>query len=89
MWGLKLGNERHMRVLAQELRTDNITSELAMFSYPIKGGEELRAQPIVYVPNIVDKVISLLDDNERYIIIHTATCTCFKDHHLYMPHAWH
>ena len=63
MWGLKLSDERCMR--AHHLQTDNITSELALFSYSINGGEELRAQPLVYVPNVIEKVITLLDENEK------------------------
>ena len=65
MWGVKLGDEAKLRDVAQQVQTDNITSELAMFSFPVRGGEELRGQPVVYVPNIVEKITSLLDENEK------------------------
>ena len=61
------GCEGHMRDIANELRTDNLTSELAMFTFPIGGGEELRAEPMIYVPNIIAKILSLLNEHERYV----------------------
>ena len=51
-WGLKLSCEDHMRKIAKQICTDNITSENAIFTYLIPGGEELRARPMVYVPCI-------------------------------------
>ena len=65
-WGIKLSSEKRMRQRAQLLRS-GITSELGMFSYPSQGGETLRAEPIVYVQNVIEKVISILDERERYI----------------------
>lgn len=65
MWGLKFSGERHMREKAKQLQSENITSELALFSYSIQGGEELRAQPFVYVPDIIKKITSLLDENAK------------------------
>lgn len=55
-----------MRHQAQLLRS-GITSELGMFSFPSQGGETLRAEPIVYVQNVIEKVTSILDEHERYI----------------------
>jgi hypothetical protein len=31
------------------------------------GGEEVRATPYCYIPDIVAKVISMLDENEKYV----------------------
>ena len=66
-WGLKLSGEVRMRNIAKQICTDNITSENALFTFPIQGGEELRAQPMVYVPNVCEKITSLLDEHSRYV----------------------
>ena len=55
-----------MRNIAKQiLHTDNITSENVLFSFPIRGGEKLRAEPMVYVIDIAEKVITLLEEHDR------------------------
>jgi len=52
---ISLGSERKQRIHANCLLRDNLTTEEAVFSFPLKsGGEELRATPFVYVPDLVE-----------------------------------
>ena len=38
----------------------------AVFSFTISsGGEEIKGAPLVFIPHLVDKVVQLLDGNER------------------------
>ncbi len=49
-----LGSERKQRIHAKELLGDNMTAQEAVFSFLLKsGGEELRAAPFVYVPDLM------------------------------------
>ena len=43
-----------------------VKGEIALFSFPIpSGGEEIKGAPLVYIPQLVDKVVQLLEGNER------------------------
>ena len=64
-WGLKLPSEGRMRCAAKQICTDNIMSENVVLTFPVQGGEELKAAPIVYTPNIIERVMSLLDEYDR------------------------
>ena len=45
---------------------DNLKGEIAVFSFTISfGGEEIKGAPLVIIPYLVDKVVQLLDGNER------------------------
>ncbi len=49
-------------------------SEAVPFTFPIdggKGGEEVRQAPMAYVPDLVKKVVQLLDQNDKYTHMHT------------------
>ena len=64
---VSLASERKLRMLAKEVTGDNLTSEEAVFSFPLDGGgEEIRVAPFVYVPNLITKVTDRLQENERY-----------------------
>ena len=79
--GVCIGNEEKMRQIAKGIIRDNLKAEVAPFSFPLaSGGEELRGAVLVYIPNLVDKVIQLLDDNDRYIEI----CTLNEFTHLHI-----
>jgi len=57
-----------MRKAAVEMVGTNLLSEAAPFSFRLKsGGEEIRAAPLVYIPDLGAKVLELLEQNERYI----------------------
>ena len=45
---------------------DNLEAEAVPFTFSLaSGGEEIRAAPIVYVPDLVEKVFALLQENEE------------------------
>ena len=41
-----------------------ITSKKLSFTIS-SGGEEIKGAPLVFIPHLVDKVVQLLDGNER------------------------
>jgi hypothetical protein len=54
-----------MREEATTLVGDNLEAEAVPFTFPLKSwGEEVRAAPMAYVPNLVAKVFELLESNE-------------------------
>ena len=43
----------------------NLKGEMALFSFPLpSGGEVLRGAPLVYIPDLVEKVVDLLEENQ-------------------------
>jgi len=63
--GVYLGSERKQRALSKELVGDNLTVELAPFSFKLaNGGEELRGAAMAYTPSLTRKVIQLLEQND-------------------------
>ena len=45
---------------------DNLKGEIAPFSFRLpSGGEEIKGAPLVYIPELVAKVVHLLEENER------------------------
>ena len=63
-WGVGIASEKKMRAEATELVGDNLSAELAPFSFPHKdGGEIIQTAPYAYIPNLWDKVKDLLDQN--------------------------
>lgn len=73
-----------MRGRAKELVGDHIVAESAPFSFSLKeGGEEIRTAPFVYVASLWVKVLSMLDQNEKYITVinhynQTFTCNIYR-----------
>ena len=69
--GVILAGEKKQRALASTLLGDNLEAEAAPMSFPLKGGgEEIRAVPLAYVPQLRAKVLHMLQQNvDRY------TCT--------------
>lgn len=53
--------------MAKSLLGDNLEAETVPLTFPLKkgGGEEIRATPYCYVPDLVGKVMSMLDANEK------------------------
>ena len=55
-----------MRHISSQIVGDNLKGEIAPFSFPIpSGGKEIKGAPLVYIPQLVDKVVQLLEGNER------------------------
>ena len=62
--GVSLSSERKQ---AKQQVGDNLDAESAPFSFNLaSGGEELRAAAHIFIPNLVEKVVQLLDQNEKY-----------------------
>ncbi len=48
----------------------NLEAEAVPMTFRLKeGGEEIRAVPLVYIPNLQKKVFDLLDENNKYVSI--------------------
>ena len=61
-----LAGEQSQRTIAKELMGDNLVAEAAPMSFGLKeGGEEIRAAPFAYTPDLVAKVIQLLEQNMK------------------------
>ena len=55
-----------MRHISSQIVGDNLKGEIAPFSVTIpSGGEEIKGAPLIFIPHLVDKVVPLLDGNER------------------------
>lgn len=66
--GIVIPSEKRMRECSDDLLGSNLTSELAPFSFPMKhGGEDLRPAPHVYVVDLVQLTLHLLDQYERLV----------------------
>ena len=66
MQGVKLASERSMTILSKEMIGENLAAEEVLLSQPLQFGVDLKLTPLVYVPNLVAKIIQLLDQNKRY-----------------------
>ena len=64
--GVKLASERSTRILSKEMIGENLAAEEVPLSQPLRFGVDLKLAPLVYVPNLVAKIIQLLDQNKRY-----------------------
>ncbi|KAL5463613.1 hypothetical protein EMCRGX_G032527 [Ephydatia muelleri] len=63
--GVAISCEESMRDIAREVIGDNLNGEMAPFSFPAyDGGEEVRAAPHVFIPNLNQKIIQLLEEND-------------------------
>lgn len=61
-----VSSERRLRHRANTLVGENLEAEEVPFTFSLKsGGEEIRAAPMAYVPDLLAKVFELLDANEE------------------------
>ena len=61
-----MASEAKERKLAQQLVGPNIEGEAVPFTFSVdSGGEEVRKAPMAYVPDLVSKVVQLLDQNDK------------------------
>lgn len=80
-WGIKLASEKSLREKSLEQIGNALEGELVPFCFPLRSGIDLRPAPLVYIPDLVRKVINMVEQNERYslqkasiIIIYVCTC---------------
>ncbi|KAL5517155.1 hypothetical protein EMCRGX_G002639 [Ephydatia muelleri] len=64
--GISIASEEKMWQISREMIRGNLKGKIAPFSFSLKsGGEEIRGAALVYVPNLVEKVFQLLDENAK------------------------
>lgn len=65
---MKVASEPKLRKRSKEIITTNLLAEAVPFTFTLKsGGEEIRAAPLVYVPDL-EKIFQLLQKNNEYVI---------------------
>ena len=69
-WGIQIASEKKLRKRAAELIDNDLIGETAMFFFSLKsGGEEMKSSPIVYIPHLKNKIIDLLEKNDKLYIL--------------------
>ena len=64
--GVSISCEEKMRQIARGLLGENLQGEVAPLSFRLSsGGEEIRGAPLVFMPDLNQKVIQMLDDDHR------------------------
>lgn len=66
-WGISLSSEKKQRVVAKTLLGDNLDAEAVPLTFPLKktGGEEIRATAYCFVPDLVTKVLTHIEEKEK------------------------
>ena len=64
-WGIQLASEKQLRRVSKDLLGDNLEAEEAPFSFPTSGGVDIRPAPLVYVPDLVGKIVQMLEHNDK------------------------
>ena len=63
---MSIAFEENMRTVARGMIGDNLHGEMALFSFKLaSGGEELRAAPLVYMPDLNQQILKMLEENHR------------------------
>ena len=63
---MKVASEPKLRKRSKEIITTNLQAEVVPFTFSLKsGGEEIRAAPLVYVPELKEKIFQLLEKNKE------------------------
>ena len=64
--GISIACEEQMRQIAREEVGDNLCGEIAPFTFTSSSGAiELKGAPHIYMPNIIQKITQLLEENAR------------------------
>ena len=63
--GIQLASERRVRRLSQEMLGDNLAATEVPLSQPLRFGVDLKVSPLVYVPDLVERILQLLEQNDR------------------------
>ena len=63
---MNIASERKLRKRSKEVVTNNLQAEGVPLTFSLKsGGEEIRAAPLVFVPDLKEKIFQLLDKNKE------------------------
>ena len=59
---MNIASERRLRKRSKEVVTDNLQAEGVPFTFSLKsGGEEIRAAPLAFIPDLKAKIFQMLD----------------------------
>eukprot|EP00731_Ephydatia_muelleri_P017323 Em0010g421a len=62
--GVSITCEDNMRTVAREMIGENLHGEMALFSFKLASdGEELCAAPLVYMPDLNQQILKMLEEN--------------------------
>lgn len=62
---MSIASERKLRKRSKEVVTDNLKAEGVPFTFSLKsGGEEIRAAPLAYIPDLKE-IFQMLDKNKE------------------------
>ena len=65
-WNVSIASERKLRKRANAIVTTNLKGESVPLTFSLKsGGEEIRAAPLVFIPELKEKVFQLLHSNSK------------------------
>ena len=65
-WGIALASERQQRTKSRALVGSKLAAEEVPLTFPLKNdGEEIRAAPMVYTPDLPAKIFDLLELNRE------------------------
>ena len=65
-WKISFASEAKERALASVLVGPNLDAEAVQFTFPNPGGgEQFCKAPMAFVPDLVEKVTQLLDQNDQ------------------------
>lgn len=64
-----MASEKSLREKSLEQIGNDLEGELVPFCFPLRNGIDLRPAPLVYIPDLVRKVLHMIEQNERYSII--------------------
>ena len=63
---LSLAGEERIRHICRQIVGDKLKGEMTLFSFPFcSGGKELRGAPLVYISDLVEQVVELLEETQR------------------------
>ena len=68
-----MASERSLRMMSEEITGHNLASEEVSLSQPLRFWVDLRLSPLVYLLNLVGKVVTLVEQNARYVQIASIT----------------
>ena len=79
MFGVAIASESKMRAEAAGLVGDNLSAEATLISHNCTtGGIEIKPSPFVYVVDLWEKVVQLLEANvdPQFVNIYSASVQC-------------
>eukprot|EP00731_Ephydatia_muelleri_P021939 Em0014g530a len=73
--GVSIACEENMRTVASGMIGDNLHGEMVLFSFNLASdGEELRAAPLVYMPDLNQQILKMLEENHRKYTVKVFLC---------------